>query len=105
MAWQRYVGKIEDDYTFDRNSVGPPSAAPSSTKDRPGPIDNSDLIINEVKDRDEDLQLHRTLEEGRDYVLVPEEVWEGLLKWYFCLMASFFSSHISTTSNNTQKNT
>ncbi|KAL1568811.1 ubiquitinyl hydrolase 1 [Salvia divinorum] len=82
MAWQRYVGKIEDDYPFDSSSVGPSSVAPSSTKDRPGPIDNTDLVINEVKDKDEDLQLHRTLQEGHDYELVPEEVWGRLLKWY-----------------------
>ncbi|KAG6405437.1 hypothetical protein SASPL_133026 [Salvia splendens] len=79
MAWQRYIGKIENGYPFDSNSVGHPSVA----KDRPGPIDNSDLIVNEiVKDKDEDLLLHRTLQEGHDYELVPEEVWERLLKWY-----------------------
>ncbi|XP_042025033.1 ubiquitin carboxyl-terminal hydrolase 9-like isoform X1 [Salvia splendens] len=82
MAWQRYIGKIEDDYPFDSSSVGPSSVASSCTKDRPGPIDNTDLVINEVKDKDEDLQLHRTLQEGHDYELVPEEVWERLLKWY-----------------------
>ncbi|KAL1556425.1 ubiquitinyl hydrolase 1 [Salvia divinorum] len=82
MAWKRYIGKIEDDYPLANNSVGHPSVAPSSTKDSPGPIDNSDLIVNEVKDKDEDLQLHRTLQEGHDYELVPEEVWERLLKWY-----------------------
>ena len=50
MAWQRYIGKIEDDYPFDSSSVGPSSVASSSTKHRPGPIDNTDLVINEVKD-------------------------------------------------------
>lgn len=96
MAWQRYIGKIEDGYQFDNHSVGPPSVAPSSTKDRPGPIDNSDIIINEAENKDEDLQLLRTLVEGRDYVLVPKEVWEMLLKWYLCLLASFFGSHFPT---------
>lgn len=94
MAWQRYIGKIEDDYPFDSHSVGSPSVASSNTKDRPGPIDNSDIIINGVQNKDEDLQLLRTLEEGRDYVLVPEEVWERLLKWYLCLLTSLFSSYL-----------
>lgn len=44
-------------------------------------IDNSDLIVNGRDDKDDDPQLLRTLEEGRDYVLVPQEVWEKLGKW------------------------
>lgn len=88
MSWQRYTGKIDDGYQFDNHSVGPSSVAPSSRNDRPGPIDNSDLI-NKAENNDEDLQLLRTLEEERDYVLVPEEVWEMLQKWYFCLLPTF----------------
>ncbi|KAH6792580.1 ubiquitin-specific protease 9 [Perilla frutescens var. hirtella] len=82
MAWQRYIGKIEDDYPFYSHSVGPPSVATSNAKDRPGPMDNSGIVMNGVENKNEDLQLLRNLEERRDYVLVPEEVWEMLLKWY-----------------------
>lgn len=81
MAWKRYVGKIEDYYPAGSHSVEPPYVTSANAKDRPGPVDNSDIIVNGVENTVEDLQLLRTLEEGRDYVLVPEEVWERLLKW------------------------
>lgn len=46
---------------------------------RPGPIDNSDIVVNESEGND--LQLHRMLVEERDYVLVSQEVWEKLSDW------------------------
>lgn len=53
----------------------------SNGVDRPGPIDNSDLISN-INEGDLDgVQLIRTLEEGQDYMLVPEAVWKKLLEW------------------------
>jgi len=45
---------------------------------RPGPIDNSDIVLNR---NDSDLELLRTLREEVDYVLVPQEVWEKLFDW------------------------
>ncbi|KAI3453300.1 hypothetical protein Pfo_009963 [Paulownia fortunei] len=82
MAWQRYTGKIEGDHPFDGHSIESQSLAPSQTEDRPGPINNSEIVVNGRDNKDDDPQLLRTLEEGRDYVLVPQEVWEKLLKWY-----------------------
>ncbi|KAL0446556.1 UNVERIFIED_CONTAM: Ubiquitin carboxyl-terminal hydrolase 10 [Sesamum latifolium] len=82
MAWQRYAGKIEDGYPFEGHSIESQSATPSNVEGRPGPIDNNDIVVNGVENKDGGPQLLRTLEEGRDYVLVPQEVWEKLLKWY-----------------------
>lgn len=52
-----------------------------NTVDRPGPIDNSDIIVRGSDNEDDDPQLLRTLQEGQDYVLVPKDVWERLFEW------------------------
>lgn len=77
IGWQKYTGQPVGVFTFDE----PPTEAPtSSAADRPGPIDNSDLVLNGTDG--DDPQLLRTVEEGRDYVLVPKDVWERLYAWY-----------------------
>ncbi|KAK4421450.1 Ubiquitin carboxyl-terminal hydrolase 10 [Sesamum alatum] len=81
-AWQRYTGQTEGAFPFEDHSIQSQSLIPSNAEDRPGPIDNSDIIVNGGDNKNDDPQLLRTLEEGRDYVLVPQEVWEKLLKWY-----------------------
>ncbi|KAH0926393.1 hypothetical protein HID58_018649 [Brassica napus] len=47
---------------------------------RPGPIDNHDII--DTQSDASDPQLCRRLEEGVDYVLVPQQVWKKLVEWY-----------------------
>ncbi|KAF8116373.1 hypothetical protein N665_0019s0051 [Sinapis alba] len=47
---------------------------------RPGPIDNHDIIDSQSDASDP--QLCRMLEEGVNYVLVPEQVWKKLVEWY-----------------------
>lgn len=79
MAWQRYIGEPLSGYPFDSNGFQP-SLVPN-TVDRPGPIDNSDIIERGSDSEDDDPQLLRTLQEGRDYVLVPKDVWERLYEW------------------------
>ncbi|KAL7111065.1 hypothetical protein ACP275_05G064500 [Erythranthe tilingii] len=81
MTWQRYTGKIEGDYPFDGHSIESQFTMPSGIEDRPGPIDNNDIVANGM-DNEDDLQLLRTLEEEKDYALVPQEVWDKLFKWY-----------------------
>lgn len=44
-------------------------------------IDNTDIILDGGDNKDDDPQLLRTLEEGRDYILVPQEVWEKFKEW------------------------
>ncbi|KAG5593506.1 hypothetical protein H5410_044020 [Solanum commersonii] len=82
MDWQRYIRKPLGAYQFNEHATESlPSLLPNSAN-RPGRIDNSNIIIREADSGDDDPQLLRTLEEGRDYVLVPQEVWEKLSEWY-----------------------
>lgn len=49
---------------------------------RPAGIDNSDLIDNAAsEDSSTSIEIHDTLLEGRDYVLLPQEVWNQLFTW------------------------
>ena len=52
-------------------------------------IDNTDIIVSGGDDKDDDPQLLRTLDEGRDYVLVQQEVWEKLREWYIFYSLEF----------------
>ncbi|XWS74654.1 hypothetical protein CRYUN_Cryun01aG0016500 [Craigia yunnanensis] len=52
---------------------------------RPSGIDNSDLISDgpsEDLNPDSGVEIHDTLLEGRDYVLLPQQVWNQLYTWY-----------------------
>ncbi|PPD67322.1 hypothetical protein GOBAR_DD35803 [Gossypium barbadense] len=52
---------------------------------RPSGIDNSDLISDgpaEDANSDDGVEIHDTLLEGRDYVLLPQQVWNLLYSWY-----------------------
>ncbi|XP_026448534.1 ubiquitin carboxyl-terminal hydrolase 5-like isoform X1 [Papaver somniferum] len=55
----------------------------STAQKRPPAIDNSDLI-NDATSEDSSIgiELLDTLVEGRDYVLLPEDVWKQLFMWY-----------------------
>lgn len=54
----------------------------SSTSRRPAAIDNSDLIDDVVSEvSNVEIELHETLVEGRDYILLPQQVWEKLYGW------------------------
>lgn len=79
--WQKFVGQDNDEYPFGDSSKHM-SMVLTETKSKPGPIDNSDIIAGGSGSEDEDSELHRYLLEGRDYVLVPQEVWEKLFDWY-----------------------
>ncbi|XP_010267386.1 PREDICTED: ubiquitin carboxyl-terminal hydrolase 9-like isoform X2 [Nelumbo nucifera] len=81
MSWQNYIGEdnfpIDDPSTNFRHTNGL-----LKTADRPGQIDNSHLVKNGNATESDDLELFRALEEGHDYVLVPQEVWKKLVDWY-----------------------
>lgn len=81
--WERYVGLSSDDHLVDTQSSDSQdlAAVPTSIPDRPGPIDNFDIVENGNNGEGDDLELARTLLEGRDYVLVPQKVWEKLFQW------------------------
>lgn len=80
-GWQKYTGYGSGDSPIDDQSNYFEDVVLSDTSCRPGPIDNSDIILNENGSESDDLQLPMTLVEGRDYVLVPQEVWEKLFDW------------------------
>ncbi|XP_059662124.1 ubiquitin carboxyl-terminal hydrolase 9-like [Cornus florida] len=81
-GWQRYTGHGIGSYSCDNHSDDSQPMFQLEAADRPGPIDNTDIVLKGSDSEDEDPQLLRTLEEGRDYVLVPQEVWEKLFYWY-----------------------
>lgn len=51
---------------------------------RPAVIDNSDLIYDAASEESSGggVEIHDTLLEGRDYVLLPHNVWSQLHTWY-----------------------
>ncbi|KAK8585998.1 hypothetical protein V6N13_130524 [Hibiscus sabdariffa] len=84
--WERYVG-----IDVDENLIGNQSSdsrhingASSAMAERPGPIDNTDIVENgnNSDSKENEMQLRRMLMEGQDYVLVPQGVWEKLHEWY-----------------------
>lgn len=77
-SWQKFTGQDAGDYLLDNSQ----SLVSSKPVDRPGPIDNSDIVLNGNESEIDDLELHRNLIEGCDYVLVPQQVWEKLYDWY-----------------------
>ncbi|KAF8412057.1 hypothetical protein HHK36_000010 [Tetracentron sinense] len=82
--WQKYIGQDTGDYPIGEHYTGSQhlNGVPSKAADRPGHIDNSHLVLNGDYNEGEDVEILRTLEEGRDYVLVPLEVWKKFLDWY-----------------------
>lgn len=82
-CWQKYVGQGTAEYSTDEqlSDSQHQSVVPSKIADRPGPIDNSDIVLNRNDSECSDLELLRTLREEVDYVLVPQEVWEKLFDW------------------------
>lgn len=74
MEWQRYVGLVSYE---ENDSVQLPQAT-----NRPGEIDNSKLVSEETINDSEEPELQRTLREGQNYALVPQEVWRRLYEWY-----------------------
>ncbi|CAA6664080.1 unnamed protein product [Spirodela intermedia] len=57
--------------------------ASSTAQKRPSVIDNSDLINEATSEvSNVGIELHDALVEGRDYILLPQEVWRQLYGWY-----------------------
>ncbi|CAL9751500.1 unnamed protein product [Musa acuminata subsp. burmannicoides] len=74
MEWQQYVGLDQSDDNSNEGLFGIPR--------RPGEVDNSNLVVNESAMEGNELDLKRSLQEGEDYSLVPQEVWMKILEWY-----------------------
>ncbi|KAK7336407.1 hypothetical protein VNO77_16947 [Canavalia gladiata] len=82
--WIEYVNQDQTNISYDGSSFSENcDLANSSALKRPAGIDNSDLIDDAVsEDSGMGIEIHDTLLEGRDYVLLPQEVWNQLFRWY-----------------------
>ncbi|TVU03880.1 hypothetical protein EJB05_50566, partial [Eragrostis curvula] len=74
MNWQRYVGLVK----YEEND----GEQLPQARNRPGEIDNSKLVSSETISGIDEPELQRTLRDGQDYTLVPQEVWRRLYEWY-----------------------
>ncbi|KAI7738460.1 hypothetical protein M8C21_031589 [Ambrosia artemisiifolia] len=59
----------------------PTTSSSSSILQRPPSIDNSDLICESSPDNST-IDIHDTLVEGTDYILVTERIWNQFYAWY-----------------------
>ncbi|KAG6728941.1 ubiquitin carboxyl-terminal hydrolase 5 isoform X1 [Carya illinoinensis] len=85
--WQHWIEYVNHDQQNNANDGSSLSEhgdlVGSSSPKRPAGIDNSDLIYDAASDdASMDIEIHDTLLEGRDYVLLPQEVWNQLYSWY-----------------------
>ncbi|KAK3218020.1 hypothetical protein Dsin_011990 [Dipteronia sinensis] len=84
--WQHWIDYVNQDQpnTYDvHSSLEHINSAGSSTLNRPTGINNSDLIYDGASEGSiASPEIHDTLLEGRDYVLLPQEVWNRLYSWY-----------------------
>ncbi|XWS65398.1 hypothetical protein CRYUN_Cryun05aG0109300 [Craigia yunnanensis] len=91
--WIDYVNQEQQPNNNNNNNNNEGSSSLEGNSDLPGlsilkkplGIDNSDLISDwpsEDSDPESGVVIHDTLLEGRDYVLLPQQVWNQLHSWY-----------------------
>ncbi|KAL6499955.1 ubiquitin-specific protease [Orobanche gracilis] len=81
--WLEYVNQNQTSNVNDGSSTEHHDSGSSTALKRPNYIDNSDLIDETVsEDSAMGTELHDTLVEGTDYILLPQEVWNQLYSWY-----------------------
>ncbi|KAM7496314.1 hypothetical protein LguiA_020728 [Lonicera macranthoides] len=81
--WLEYVNQNQATCTNDGSSFEHNDSVGSSTTKKPSGIDNSDLIYEAAFEASTTgVELHDTLVEGTDYILLPQEVWNQLYAWY-----------------------
>ncbi|XP_024031099.1 ubiquitin carboxyl-terminal hydrolase 5 isoform X2 [Morus notabilis] len=103
--WQHWIEYVNQDQPNNPNDASSVSehcdSVGSSTLKKPAGIDNSDLISEAAPEESTTgTEIHDTLLEGRDYVLLPQEVWNQLHTWYGggpTLARKVISSGISQT--------
>ena len=80
--WLEYVNQNQAAITNDGSSSDRPNSIALNNLKRPSAIDNSDLIYEaESENSTIGIELHDTLVEGTDYILLPKEVWNQLYIW------------------------
>ncbi|PON49641.1 Ubiquitinyl hydrolase [Parasponia andersonii] len=85
--WQHWIEYVNQDQPNNPNDASSLSehcdSVGSCTLKKPAGIDNSDLISDiGSEESSAGIEIHDTLLEGRDYVLLPQEVWNQLHTWY-----------------------
>uniref|UniRef100_A0A803MRX8 Ubiquitin carboxyl-terminal hydrolase n=1 Tax=Chenopodium quinoa TaxID=63459 RepID=A0A803MRX8_CHEQI len=80
--WQNWLDYVNQDQLNDGLSPHSLDSADACVSKRPSNIDNKVLIYESTTSDCSAAELHDTLVEGRDYVLLPEEVWNQLYSWY-----------------------
>ncbi|CAA0842421.1 Ubiquitin carboxyl-terminal hydrolase 5 [Striga hermonthica] len=81
--WLGYVNQSQTSNVNDGSSSEHHDSVSSTVLKRPSYIDNSDLIDESVsEDSAVGTELHDTLVEGTDYILLPQDVWNQLYSWY-----------------------
>ncbi|CAM6081562.1 unnamed protein product [Calypogeia fissa] len=83
--WQEYT-ESQDVSSSESGEPRPASASGSggSSSKRPFSIDNADLVVSSATSDDDKNEpaLKENLAEDTDYILLPEQVWLALDKWY-----------------------
>lgn len=80
--WLEYVNQNQASTVNDGSASEHQFLGGSTALKRPSSINNSDLIYQAASgDSDVGIELHDTLVEGTDYILLPQEVWNQLYEW------------------------
>jgi ubiquitin carboxyl-terminal hydrolase 4/11/15 len=81
--WQSWIDYLIQDLTgATSNGYHHHHEFGSKTPRRPGAIDNTDLIDDaSFEISNTEIEIHDNLVEGRDYILLPQQVWEKLHGW------------------------
>ncbi|GKB20757.1 ubiquitin carboxyl-terminal hydrolase 5 [Tanacetum coccineum] len=80
--WNDYVYINKTVSTNEGSSSEHQDSVSASTPKRPSSIDNSVLINEAASNSTIGIELHDTLQEHTDYILLPEETWNQLCAWY-----------------------
>ncbi|CAO2144099.1 unnamed protein product [Urochloa humidicola] len=81
--WQSWIDYVIQDLSSITSNGSHHHDFGSKTPRRPGAIDNTDLIDDAALEvSNMEMEIHDTLVEGRDYILLPQPVWEKLHGWY-----------------------
>ncbi|PWA77437.1 Peptidase C19, ubiquitin carboxyl-terminal hydrolase 2 [Artemisia annua] len=80
--WNDYVDINKTVSTNEGSSSEHQDSVSASTPKRPSSIDNSVLINEAASNSTIGIELHDTLQEHTDYILVPEETWNQFCAWY-----------------------
>ncbi|XP_027181534.1 ubiquitin carboxyl-terminal hydrolase 5 [Coffea eugenioides] len=81
--WLEYVNQSPATNTNNGFSFDHHDSVDSSSLKGPSSIDNSDLLYEVTSDKSTPrTELHETLVEGTDFILLPQEVWNQFCAWY-----------------------